>query len=75
MSAICPNGHSSQATDYCDTCGEPMTVAPVAPASMLSLPPSAAAAALAGPSECPNCATPAAAGALFCENCGYDFTT
>lgn len=75
MSAICPNGHTSQATDYCDTCGEPMTVAPVAPASMLSLPPSAAAAALAGPSECPNCATPAAAGALFCENCGYDFTT
>ncbi len=24
MSAVCPNGHTSQAEDYCDTCGSPI---------------------------------------------------
>lgn len=24
MSLVCPQGHTSQATDYCDTCGSPM---------------------------------------------------
>ncbi|WP_108718332.1 FHA domain-containing protein [Miniimonas sp. S16] len=74
MSAVCPNGHLSEATDYCDTCGEPIasvaspSPAPVAPAA------SAPAGASAG-QACPNCGATAAAGALFCENCGYDFTT
>ncbi len=25
MSARCPDGHLSESTDYCDTCGLPMT--------------------------------------------------
>ncbi|WP_256795795.1 FHA domain-containing protein [Terrabacter sp. Ter38] len=26
MSAVCPNGHTSEAEDYCDTCGSPIDV-------------------------------------------------
>ncbi|KSW28800.1 FHA domain-containing protein [Cellulomonas sp. B6] len=68
MSAVtCPQGHASQATDYCDVCGTPIaSTAPAAPSP---------ARAAASPSTCPHCGSPAASGALFCENCGYDFTT
>lgn len=31
MSATCPNGHVSTATDYCDTCGAPIDASAVAP--------------------------------------------
>ena len=24
MSAVCPNGHTSESEDYCDTCGSPI---------------------------------------------------
>ncbi|EWT03646.1 phosphopeptide-binding protein [Intrasporangium oryzae NRRL B-24470] len=27
MSAVCPNGHTSEAEDYCDTCGSPIDLA------------------------------------------------
>jgi len=76
----CPQGHDSQATDYCDVCGAAMpqpgdtTAVPV-------LDPDAAAPAAETPSpatsgqDCPSCGTPNAPDALFCEACGYDFTT
>ncbi|WP_347354009.1 FHA domain-containing protein [Intrasporangium sp.] len=32
MSAVCPNGHTSQAEDYCDTCGSPIDAAARTPA-------------------------------------------
>jgi len=63
---LCPQGHSSEATDYCDVCGTPIVAAAAAPV---------APAPAAGPGTCAHCGAPAAAGALFCENCGYDFTT
>lgn len=73
MSATCPNGHTTTATDYCDVCGAPLggeaTAAATDPA------PSAPAEAAGEPTQCPNCGASAPAGALFCENCGYDFTT
>ncbi|GAA3810103.1 FHA domain-containing protein [Cellulomonas soli] len=81
MSAgTCPQGHLSQADDYCDVCGAPMTAAapaaaPAAPAPAAS---SSATPAAAGPTAevpCPNCSLPNLPGALFCEGCGYDFTT
>lgn len=83
MSAICPNGHASESTDYCDVCGEPMGAASSASAAVASGSVGAAAgaagsgdaAASGEPITCPHCSFPAAAGALFCENCGYDFTT
>ncbi|WP_255372087.1 zinc-ribbon domain-containing protein [Cellulosimicrobium sp. CUA-896] len=82
---VCPNGHASTATDYCDVCGAPLAAA-TAPSA--SVPGSAAAARPAAPTPgeeptppapagatCPHCGAQAPAGALFCENCGYDFTT
>ncbi|MFE9234883.1 FHA domain-containing protein [Cellulosimicrobium funkei] len=78
MSAVvCPNGHPSESTDYCDVCGEPIAAAsaPATPAAGASSPAPGAASAPAQALECPNCGSPAPAGALFCENCGYDFTT
>lgn len=77
MSVLCPDGHRSQATDYCDVCGAPIAHAPVVPTAP---PTSASTATSTGASTgaataCPHCGSPAAAGALFCENCGYDFTT
>ena len=82
MSATCPNGHDSQAEDFCDTCGakiEPDAVTPASsppehdpePESEPDREPAAAPAQQA----CPNCATANTADALFCEACGYDFTT
>ena len=36
MSAVCPNGHTSQADDYCDTCGSPIDAAAQPPAAAAS---------------------------------------
>ncbi|GEK16756.1 FHA domain-containing protein [Cellulomonas persica] len=69
---VCPEGHASASTDYCDVCGAPITSAAPGAAPATSAP---AAADPTGPSACPHCSAPAAPGALFCENCGYDFTT
>ena len=79
----CPNGHESQATDYCDTCGVAMvateTPSPqpgdTIPVPVLDADAPAEAAPPADGQECPNCATANAPDALFCEACGYDFTT
>ena len=83
MSAVCPNGHTSAAEDFCDTCGakidlenqpepEPAAAAPEAAAASSGAPEAPAA-----PEQqvCPNCSAPNAPDALFCEACGYDFTT
>jgi hypothetical protein len=79
MSARCPDGHTSESTDYCDVCGQPMTAA--APSSGLDLgtlaPTVAVPVGQPGPNEktCPNCSSLVPADDLFCEVCGYDFTT
>ncbi len=88
--ATCPNGHETQATDYCDVCGAAMPAdaaasAPATPppgsqpgdtvAVPVLDPDAGAGAAPAATQECPNCGTANAADALFCEACGYDFTT
>ena len=79
MSATCPNGHLSQAEDFCDTCGAKIDLANQPAAAESS--PSGAAPSTADPDPepdqqvCPNCSTPNTADALFCEACGYDFTT
>lgn len=78
MSVRCPNGHQSQAEDYCDTCGEPLGSQPSGSGAggsggAASSPEPIA--APAKPQTCPTCGSSAPAGALFCENCGFDFTT
>lgn len=80
MSVRCPDGHTSESTDYCDVCGLPIgagsspaaSAPPAAPSSSLDLDPPAAAHAT---KACPNCGAEARADDLFCEDCGYDFTT
>ena len=62
---VCPQGHNSSTSDYCDTCGIPM--------GLIAPPP-----APKGPKlvkACPNCGVDSPANALFCESCGYDFIT
>lgn len=70
---VCPSGHTSESTDYCDICGSPM-----GPSGSGSAAP-AQASASAEPKPmgvvCPNCEVMNAPGALFCEACGYDYTT
>jgi hypothetical protein len=65
---ICPAGHQTNATDFCDTCGLPVTPGDVAVPAPIPSP-------IGGPVICPHCQTPNVADALFCEACGYDFTT
>jgi len=64
---ICPSGHNSTASDFCDTCGLPIPAAdPTAVPTAAPLQPPAAL-------VCPNCGTPNVSDALFCEACGHDF--
>ena len=74
--AVCPNGHDSQSSDYCDTCGAPISQNAAA-ASGAATPQGGATASSpeAEPVTCPSCGADKAASALFCEACGYDFTT
>ncbi|MFD0364885.1 FHA domain-containing protein [Nocardia sp. GCM10030253] len=53
---VCPEGHQSVATDYCDVCGSPMT----APTEVGPVP----------TTECPQCGAPISG--RFCEVCGHD---
>lgn len=82
MTVTCPEGHQSEATDYCDTCGTPIVAASVSAASAggASAGPSGSALELDEPEPvatvtCPHCGGVNVADALFCEACGYDFTT
>jgi hypothetical protein len=78
VSQTCPAGHTSEATDYCDTCGIAMGApgaagAAGAGAAGTGVLPTTEAIAVAD--ACPSCGTDNPANALFCESCGYDFTT
>lgn len=90
MTVTCPEGHQSEATDYCDTCGTPIAAGAVSTGGLTSgdlpsggaVPPSVAGSVLdLDPAEhvatvtCPHCGGVNVADALFCESCGYDFTT
>lgn len=74
--ARCPNGHASQATDFCDVCGERIgSSAPSSPSGGGTGATGAQAApgAPAAGTPCPDCGTPGSD--RFCEACGYDFAT
>ncbi len=64
---ICPAGHQTDQTDFCDTCGLPIDAS--GPLS------DSVAAPEAKTLECPNCHQANLPQALFCESCGYDFET
>ena len=65
---ICPDGHDSAATDFCDLCGKRIGVTAPAAAAPVVTPP----APPAPPAEaCPQCG--AGRTGKFCEACGFDF--
>jgi hypothetical protein len=79
MPVICPNGHPSESTDYCDTCGAPIAVLPPLPTAD---PASTAPGTTVMPSTpvppgatCPNCGGPREPNEVFCEVCGLNFAT
>jgi hypothetical protein len=86
MSDVCPHGHSSETSDYCDQCGARISggTAPAGPASASVAPPplvpelpvddelDTSPAARRPP--CPGCGAPRSGDDRFCERCGYDFT-
>ena len=75
MTATCPNGHSSQATDYCDLCGVRIGPAPAAALQTSILPVieeiGTSPAVRAQP--CPDCGAARSGGDRYCEGCGHDF--
>ncbi|HVL04435.1 MAG TPA: FHA domain-containing protein [Acidimicrobiales bacterium] len=78
MPVTCPNGHPSESTDYCDTCGAVIALLPLPPTGAdptapgttvmpsTPVPPGA---------TCPNCGAPREPDELFCEVCGLNFAT
>ena len=74
MTAVCPHGHASEATDYCDLCG--VRITPTAAAEQTSILPvveeiGTSPAVRAQP--CPDCGATRSGGDRFCEGCGHDF--
>jgi hypothetical protein len=77
MTVICPDGHQSATTDYCDVCGLPIDRAPPPappPTTVLEAVEEADTATAARHEPCPRCSTARAGGDRYCENCGYDFS-
>lgn len=75
MAVTCPDGHQSEAEDYCDTCGlEIAGGQPVAPGggAAPAAPPSPAGSVPAGPAPAASAPSlgPTPAGATECPNCG-----
>lgn len=71
--AVCPAGHESEATDYCDTCGAPIAAATAGEATGASgagEAPGPAAPEAPAATACPGCGEPVSG--RFCESCGYD---
>jgi hypothetical protein len=77
MGGTCPDGHPSEADDYCDTCGAPMAPAGTRTPSSEPLirPPASAGAGPSTGETCAQCGNTSAAGDRFCEVCGFDLVT
>jgi hypothetical protein len=66
MTLVCPSGHDSKTSDYCDQCGAPIAVSPPAVEEL-----DTSAAALHQP--CPVCGARRSGDDRYCEGCGHDF--
>jgi len=73
MTAMCPAGHQSATTDYCDECGMRMSgTTDLGSTTDLSLDPVTKPTPSTG-EPCPVCTTARVGRDQFCEECGYDF--
>src|SRR6185312_11298301 len=74
MDTICPRGHPSLTTDYCDQCGTPIAIPSAAAAGEVEISSvTEVRMAEARAERCPACKTPRTAGDRYCEVDGYDF--
>lgn len=75
MTVICPSGHASGTSDYCDQCGAPIAAAAAQPQVTAVLPAveEADTSTAAAPQPCPRCGAARSGGDRYCEGCGFDF--
>lgn len=75
MTVVCPRGHSSATTDYCDQCGAPIasTAAPPQPTTILPVVEEADTSPAARRAPCPACGAQRSGDDRYCEGCGHDF--
>jgi FHA domain len=74
MSVVCPHGHASATTDYCDQCGAPIAAVPSRQPTIDVPAVDDADTSPAAPREpCPACGAPRSGDDRYCEGCGHDF--
>ncbi|HUA72145.1 MAG TPA: FHA domain-containing protein [Solirubrobacteraceae bacterium] len=71
MSVVCPRGHQSEATDYCDQCGA--LIASGGTTQVLPALEEADTSPAARREPCPACGAARSGDDRYCESCGYDF--
>jgi hypothetical protein len=69
VTVVCPNGHVSETSDYCDQCGAPI----VGPTAVLPAVEDLDTSPAVLPAPCPDCGAPRSSDGHFCEGCGHDF--
>lgn len=70
MTVVCPNGHSSETSDYCDQCGALIAAEPPVEDDDLDHEDTSPAVIR---EPCPRCHAPRSGDDQFCEACGFDF--
>jgi hypothetical protein len=75
MTVVCPSGHASATTDYCDQCGAPIapTAAPPQATAVLPVVEEADTSPAARRAPCPACGAQRSGDDHYCEGCGHDF--
>jgi FHA domain len=75
MTVVCPSGHRSATTDYCDQCGAPIAGNAERPQPTQVLPPveEADTSPAARHEPCPACGARRSGDDRYCEECGHDF--
>ena len=75
MTVLCPSGHSSATSDYCDQCGAPIAVdgAPIQADVDAHIGEEADTSPAARREPCPGCGAYRSGDDRYCEGCGHDF--
>jgi len=74
MTVVCPSGHASATSDYCDQCGAPIARGVVAqPTEVLPAVEDEDTSPAVQREPCPVCGSPRSGDDRYCEGCGHDF--